>query len=190
MSRHEPLTSLPARSEDCFAQFDAVFNALATELAWSDHSEPSIVPPARMPAAPIISLSLVGRAAETGTVVEPPAADDAPQDGLEPFDSAFDRLDTQLANVDQPRPAATVAAGGPADATVPPVYEVDSSWFGEGVDRIGGVAPPPVQQVRLAPSPNQLQLAHPPSTIGLHGRRCRAVEARSNTCSAFSTGSR
>ena len=63
--------------QDCFAQFDAVFDSLATELAWTGETPPvavTVVAPASAPAA---------------------ASEDA--NTLAQLEEAFNLLDTQLA---------------------------------------------------------------------------------------------
>ena len=90
----ELVEPLPPTVEDCFAEFDKVFDSLATELEWQNAA------PAPAP-APTAQIALV----EPQLVPAPaapaaPAAPDAPVDVLQQYERAFSVLDDRLAKSD------------------------------------------------------------------------------------------
>jgi hypothetical protein len=94
----ELVEPLPAKVEDCFAEFDKVFDSLATQLEWQD-AEPAArvesiarVEPAPAPTAQI---SLV-----PSKPMPAPPAPDAAADVLQQYERAFSVLDDKLAESD------------------------------------------------------------------------------------------
>jgi hypothetical protein len=97
----ELVEPLPAKVEDCFAEFDKVFDSLATQLEWQD-AEPAArvesitrVEPAPAPSAQI---ALV----QSKPMPAPPAppAPETAADVLQQYERAFSVLDDKLAESD------------------------------------------------------------------------------------------
>lgn len=94
----ELVEPLPSRDEDCFAEFDRVFDSLATELEWKN-AEPAVrvetvqrVEPFRAPAAQIALVAPKPVPAPTAPPEPEPAGD-----VLQEYERAFSDLDDKLA---------------------------------------------------------------------------------------------
>ena len=99
----ELVEPLPAKLEDCFAEFDKVFDSLATQLEWQD-AEPAArvesitrVEPAPAPTAQIALVPSKPMPAPPAPPAPEPAAD-----VLQQYERAFSVLDDKLAESDGP----------------------------------------------------------------------------------------
>ncbi len=83
-----PAPDISTSDEDCFARFDAVFDSLATQLAWDGETEPGAAHGAPAPTA------------VTTTTAAAPGVEEVHGEAAEfsQFEEAFDLLDSRLAS--------------------------------------------------------------------------------------------
>lgn len=158
--RTEQLERLPARPDDCFAQFDAVFNTLATQLGWPG-ARPELVVPLPFDPSPETNdhTSLAaGEAAvqepsteflvERQIVVESDGGQATAPGAYSPqLDEAFDKLDSELARSDCRTAPMALPKRAITQEAEPPVFEVDSQWFREA-----GLEPEPGASGMIRPA--------------------------------------
>ena len=103
----ELVEPLPAKLEDCFAQFDKVFDSLASQLEWQDAEaaakrETPEKPETDSPGVPAMQMALV-QPKPMPVPMPAPAAPPAPEpaeDVLQQYERAFSALDDRLAESD------------------------------------------------------------------------------------------
>lgn len=102
----ELVEPLPPKPEDCFAQFDEMFDSLATELDWQDAHPPARVeslervePPAGSAPIPLVA----PKPMPAPPVPPAPPAPESALDVLQQYERAFSALDDRLAKSDGPQ---------------------------------------------------------------------------------------
>ncbi|MDP1572089.1 MAG: hypothetical protein Q8L86_19000 [Vicinamibacterales bacterium] len=157
-ARRKPADAGLDQHDDCFALFDAVFSALATELSWEDTPEAPVeetpdalrlalaADPVGVAPAPAVVTAPEAAVAPSGFITDealdaldtlrPPGLDEAIQEarapGFDRFDAAFDQIDASISASVTAVPARVSAAGRPT-------ANADAHWFDDDVfERLDG----------------------------------------------------